>query len=72
MAIRLERSGELMMIYGTKDEPPEQRDWNTRRHKLGMLIVAVTAVTAVVLVGPYVPGYAIVSHAVESVVAAIW
>ena len=72
MAIRLERSGELMMIYGTKDEPPEQNDWYTRLHKLGVFVVAVAVVTAAVLVGPYVPGYAIVSHAVESVVAAIW
>lgn len=72
MAIRLERSGELMLIYGTKDEPPEQQDWYTRRSKLGALVVALAVVAAVVVVGPYVPGYAIVSHALKSVVSAIW
>jgi len=72
MAIRLEKSGELMMIYGTKDEPEDQKDWNTRRRKLGVLAVAVAAVAAVVFVGPHLPGYAMASHAFKSAVEAIW
>lgn len=72
MAIRLEKSGELMMIYGTQDEPEDQRDWNTRRRKLGVLVVAVAVVAAVMVVGPHVPGYEMASHAFKAVVAAIW
>jgi hypothetical protein len=72
MAIRLEKSGELMMIYGTQDDQDDQREWNTRRSKLGVLAVAVALVAAVVFLGPHVPGYALISHAIRTVVAAIW
>lgn len=72
MAIRLEKSGELMLIYGTNDEPNDQMEWDTRRRKLGVFMVAVAVGTAAVLVAPYMPGYEIISNAFKSVVAAIW
>lgn len=72
MAIRMEKSGELMMIYGTKDEPDDQQEWNTRRRKLGVLLTAVAAVVVAVYIGPHVPGHEIVSNALKSVVTAIW
>lgn len=72
MAIRLEKSGELMMIYGTRDDQDDQRDWNARRSKLGVLAVAVGVVAALFFLGPIVPGYALISHAIKAVVAAIW
>jgi hypothetical protein len=72
MAIRLEKSGELMMIRGIREELDDQKDWNARRSKLGVLVVAILVVTAVVFVGPHVPGYEIVSKAFMSFWAAIW
>ena len=72
MAIRLEKSGELMMIYGTNDEPQNQNDWDTRRRKLGVFLVVVAAVAVLVFVAPHVPGHEVISNVFKSVVAAIW
>lgn len=72
MSIRLEKSGELMLIRGIQDELDDQEEWNTRRRKLGVLVVAIAAVTAIAFLGPHVPGYEIISNAFKSVVAAIW
>jgi hypothetical protein len=72
MAMRLDKSGELMMIRGIRDELDDQKEWNTRRSKLGVLVIAILAVTAVVLIGPHVPGHEIVSRVFKSFVAAIW
>jgi hypothetical protein len=72
MAIRLEKSGELMMIYGTQDEPDDQKEWNARRRKLAALVLAVAAVTATFYLGPHVPGHEVVSNAFKSVLTAIW
>lgn len=60
------------MIYGTGDEQDGQRDWNSRRSKLGVLAVAVAVVAAGFFLGPHVPGHALISHAIKSVMAAIW
>lgn len=72
MAIRLEKSGELMMIRGIREELDDQKEWNTRRSKLGVLVFAILLVTAVVFIGPHVPGFEIASKAFKSFVAAIW
>ena len=72
MAIRLEKSGELMLIYGTDDEPNDQNEWSNRRRKLSAFVVVVAALTAMVFFAPHVPGYEIISNAFKSVVAAIW
>lgn len=72
MAMRLEKSGELMRVYGTKDEPDDQQEWNTRRRKLGAFVAALAVVTAVLYLGPHIPGYQMVSSAIKSVVATIW
>jgi hypothetical protein len=72
MAIRLEKSGGLTMIYGTRDDQDDQREWNTRRSKLGVFAVAVAVVAAVFFFGPHIPGYALISHAIKAVVKAIW
>jgi hypothetical protein len=72
MAIRVEKSGELMMIYGIKDEPDAQEEWNTRRGKLGALLAAVATVTAAVYLVPHMPGFAVLSGTFKSILAAIW
>ncbi len=75
MAIRLEKSGELMMIYGTRDEQEDQYDqqeWHSRRSKLGVLAVAIGVVVALFLLGPHLPGHVLISHAIKSVISAIW
>ena len=72
MAMRMEKSGELIMVYGDNDEPDAQKEWSTKRSKLGVLVVAIVVVTATVFIGPHVPGYEIISNACKAVVAAIW
>ncbi|MGA8183083.1 MAG: hypothetical protein WB819_05505 [Terriglobia bacterium] len=72
MSIRLEKSGELMLIRGIQDDLDDQKEWNTRRRKLSVFVVAIAAVSAMVFFGPHVPGYEIISNAFKSVVAAIW
>ena len=72
MAMRLDKSGELMMIRGIREELDDQQEWNTRRSKLGVLVIAILVVTAVVFIGPHVPGHEIISNAFKSFVAALW
>jgi hypothetical protein len=73
MAIRLVKSGELMMIYGTKDEEPDAgQEWYTRRRKLTVFLLSVAIVTAAMVAFPHMPGAAMVGSAVKSFVAAIW
>ncbi len=72
MAIRLEKSGELMLIRGIPDEMDDQAEWNTRRRKLGAFMVAVAVGTAAVFIAPHVPGFEMISDAFKSVMAVIW
>ena len=72
MAIRMEKSGELMLIYGADDDSNDQNEWDPRRQKLGVLVVSVAVVTAAVFVGPHVPGFEIIRNAFKAVLAAIW
>lgn len=73
MAIRAEKSGQLMMIYGKLDDEPDvQEEWNTKRRKLGALYTAVAIVAAAFILGPHMPGWAVVSGTFKSIVAAIW
>lgn len=73
MAIRAEKSGELMLIYGKLNgEPDVQKEWNTKRRKLRAIYTAVAIVVAAFILGPHMPGWVFVSGAVKSVVAAIW
>lgn len=73
MAIRAEKSGDLMLIYGKSNgEADVQAEWSTKRRKLGAIYTAVAIVAAAFILGPHMPGWAFVSGAVKSVVAAIW
>jgi len=72
MAIRLERSGELMLIRGTADEPDEPRNSN-KWVQLGLWLVLVALTTGVLFVGPHpLLEWAAVSHAFEYLMAASW
>lgn len=73
MAIRAEKSGQQMVIYRKLDDEPDvQEEWNTKRRKLGALYTAVAIVAAAFILGPHMPGWAIVSGTFKSIVAAIW
>jgi len=73
MAIRAEKSGEMTLKYGKSNgEPDVQTEWNTKRSKLGALYTAVAIVAAAFILVPHMPGWALVSGAIKSVVAAIW
>jgi hypothetical protein len=71
MAMRLEKSAELTMLHSIQDELDAQAEWNTRRSKLGVFLLAVAAVTAAVFAFPHMPGAAMLSNAFKSVLAAI-
>lgn len=72
MAMRLEKSTGLAMMTSIRDELDDQKEWNTRRSKLSVLLIAIVAVTAAAFLGPHMPGWQIVSNALKSVLAAIW
>jgi hypothetical protein len=72
MAMRLDKSAELTMLHSIQDELDSQEEWTTRRSKLGVLLLAVGAVSVMIFLGPHLPGYAILSTAVKSLLAAIW
>ena len=72
MAIRLERSGELILIRGTKDEPKPENEWYERRRRLGVLVVALAVVTTAMYVVPNMPGREIFSQALHAILSAIW
>ena len=52
MALRLERSGELMMIRGSADEPEEPRNPNKWVQR-GLWLVLIALTTGVLFVGPH-------------------
>ena len=72
MAMQLGKPAELAMMNGIREELDDQKEWNTRRSKLSVFLIAILAVTAVIFVGPHMPGWDIISNAAKSVLAAIW
>jgi hypothetical protein len=72
MAMRLDKSGELTMMHGIRDELDDQKEWNTRRSRLRVFLFSVVAVMAAVFVAPHLPGWEMISNAFKSVMAAIW
>jgi hypothetical protein len=72
MAIRLEKSGELMFIRGIADEPGKSNKWN-KHIQLGLWLVLIMLVGGVLFMGPHaLLGWATVTHAFRSVLTAIW
>ena len=72
MAIRLERSGELMLIRGIADEPEKPRKQN-KLITLVLWLALIVVVGGVLFVGPNAPlDWATVNHAFMSAVTAIW
>lgn len=72
MAIRLEKSGELMLIRGTADEP-EKPKTRSKYVQLGLWLVLITLAGEVLFMGPHaLLNWASVNHALRSVLTAIW
>jgi hypothetical protein len=72
MAIRLERSGELILIRGTPDEPEKPRKWS-KHIQLVLWLVLILLVSEVLFMGPdALLDWATVSHAFRAVLTAIW
>jgi hypothetical protein len=72
MAIRLERSGGLILIRGTRDEPEEPRKW-IKYLQLGLWLALIMLASGVLFMGPHaLLDWATVSHAFRSVLTAIW
>jgi hypothetical protein len=72
MAIRLERSGELMFIRGVPDEPEKPRKRN-KSIQLVLWLVLIVLASGVLFMGPHAPlDWATVNHAFRSVVTATW
>lgn len=72
MAMRLDKSAELMMMDGIRDELDDQKEWNIRRSKRSVFLFSILAVTATIFVAPHLPGWDIISNAFKSLIAAIW
>jgi len=72
MAIRLERSGELIFIRGTADEPEKPRKW-TKYVQPGLWLALIMLASGGLFMGPHaLLEWATVSHAFRSVLTAIW
>lgn len=72
MAIRLEKSGELILIRGTADEPETPKKW-TKYVQLGLWLALILLASGVLFMGPdALLDWATVSHAFRSVLTAIW
>jgi hypothetical protein len=72
MAIRLEKSGELMFIRGTADEPEKPKKWN-KYIQPGLWLALIMLAGGVLFMGPHaLLEWATVSHAFRSVLTAIW
>ena len=72
MAIRLERSGGLMLIRGTADEPVKPQKWN-KQIQLGLWLVLIMLTGGVLFVGPHpLLTWVSVGHVFKAVLAAIW
>ena len=72
MAIRLEKSGELILIRGSADEPEKPRKW-IKYVQLGLWLVLIMLASGVLFMGPHaLLDWATVSHAFRSVLMAIW
>lgn len=72
MAIRLERSGELIFIRGTADEPEKPRK-ESKYIQPGLWLVLVMLAGGVLFVGPDpLLDWAPVNHALRSVLTGIW
>jgi hypothetical protein len=70
MAIRLERSGGLILIHGAPD-PPEKKMWWTRKpRRLGLWLVLTVFIAGVVFAAPVVSGWPVVAHTVKGLLAA--
>ena len=72
MAIRLEKSGELILIHGTPDPPAKKKWWDKKPRGLGMWLVLTLLVAAVLFAGTVVSGWPAVAHTVKGLLAAVW
>jgi hypothetical protein len=68
MAIRLERSGGLILIRGGAD-PPEKQGGH---HHLGLWLALAVCVAGMLYASPLASGWPMVAHAVKGFVAAVW
>jgi hypothetical protein len=69
MAVRLERSGGLILIRGTKDEPEEPK--RDRFASVGLWLALILLVVGVMFIGPSGVSMADVGHAFKSFLAAV-
>ncbi len=68
MAIRLERSGGLILIHGGHEEPPKPK-WGSKRHRrLALLVALIVLVAGLLFAGPHILGW----HTFKALPTAIW
>lgn len=72
MAIRLERSGDLIFIRGAHEEPPKPKRAIKRLRRLGLLVALIALVMGLLFAGPHMLGWPVVSHTFKAFVTAIW
>jgi hypothetical protein len=67
MAIKLEKSGGLILIRGAED-PPEK----PRGHNMGLWLTLALCVAGLLCASPLASKWPVVAHAVKTFVAAAW
>jgi hypothetical protein len=67
MAIRLEKSGGLILIRGGED-PPEK----VKRTGKGLWLVFAVCVAGILYASPLASGWPAVAHAMKSFLAVVW
>lgn len=65
MAIRLEKSGGLILIHGAPDPPSKKRWWDKKPHGLGLWIVLALFIAGAVFAASVQSGWPTVAEAVK-------
>lgn len=69
MAIRLEKSGGLILIHGAPDPPSKKKWWDKKPRGVGLWIVLALFIAGVVLADSVESGWPAIAEAVKGLLA---
>jgi len=69
MAIRLERSGGLILIHGAPDPPSKKKWWDKKPRGLGVWIVFTLCIAGVLFAASVAPEWPAIAEAVKGLLA---
>lgn len=71
MAIRLEKSGGLILIHGSPDPPVKKKWWSKKPGSFGPWIVLALLIAGVLFSGSVASGWPALAEAVKSLLASV-